>query len=151
MGMKRNTYFCSAAGSLFLGSAIYILFRSESLLMFRWATALRMLPLINTLRFYSQGFGPFIPKWLIYSLPFAFWIISYMLFVRAIWFDDKPIARNFWFWPVPLISIAAELGQYPRLVPGTFDIFDLLTIVLAILFALAIIKFDAIKPRKETA
>jgi hypothetical protein len=151
MRLKRTTYFHSAAVSLFLGSAIYLLFRSESLLMFRWATALRLLPLINTLRFYSHGFEPFIPAWFIYSSPFALWIVSYMLLVRAIWFGDKSIARNLWLWAVPFVSIAAELGQYPRLVPGTFDIFDLLTIIAAIAFAFAIITFDATQLRKETS
>jgi hypothetical protein len=74
-----------------------------------------------------------------------------MLLVRAIWFAKKSIARNLWLWAVPFISIAAELGQYPRLVPGTFDIFDLLTIIAAVAFAFAIITFDATQLRKETS
>jgi hypothetical protein len=118
--------------------------------MFRWATALHLLPFINVVRFHSRELEPFIPAWFVYSLPFALWIISYMLFVRAIWFGHKSIARNFWFWPVPLISIATELGQYSRHVPGTFDIFDVLTIILATLLALSIITCDTNNLRKET-
>lgn len=151
MHMKRATYLYAAAGSLLSGSAIYILFRSESLLMFRWANALGFLPFIDSLRFHVQDIKPFIPTWFFYSLPFALWIISYMLLVRAIWFEHKSIARNFWFWAVPAISITAELGQYPRLLPGTFDRFDLLTIILAIAFVLTIIALDPTQPKKETS
>jgi hypothetical protein len=149
--MKRATYLYAAAGSLFFGSSLYILFRSESLLMFRWANALGLLRLIDSIRSHSPEVQPLVPAWVIYSSPFAFWIVSYMLLVRAIWFGEKSIARNLWFWAVPVISIAAELGQYPRLVPGTFDIFDLLTITASVVFAFAIITFDATQLRKESS
>jgi hypothetical protein len=146
---KRATYVYCAAGSLFLASAIYILFRSESLLMFRWANSLGLLPFIHSLRSYSLGLKPIIPAWVVYSLPFALWTISYMLFIQAIWFGHKSIYRVIWFWAVPVISVAAELGQYPRLVPGTFDIFDLLTIVFAVALVLTLIAVNATQPREQ--
>jgi hypothetical protein len=148
---KRATYFYCAAGSLFLGSAIYILFRAESLLMFRWAHSLGLLPLIHFLRFYSLGVKPIIPAWIVYSLPFALWTVSYMLFIQAIWFGHKSNSRVTWFWAVPVISLASELGQYRRLVPGTFDIFDLLTIAFAVALVLTLIAFGPIEPREKKA
>lgn len=146
---RRTTYFYCAVGTLFLGSAIYILFRSESLLMFRWANSLGLLPFIDFLRFYSQGLRPIIPAWFVYSLPFALWTVSYMLFVQAIWFGHKSISRVIWFWVVPVISLAAELGQYPRLVPGTFDILDLLTIIFAVAVVLTITAFDPSRTQED--
>jgi hypothetical protein len=148
---KRTTYFYCAAGSLFLASAIYILFRAESLLMFRWAHSLGLFPLIHFMRFYSLGVKPIIPAWIVYSLPFALWTVSYMLFIQAIWFGHKSISRVIWFWAVPVISLASELGQYWRLVPGTFDIFDLLTTAFAVALVLTIIRFGPIEPSEKKA
>lgn len=146
---KRTGCFCCAAGSVFLASTIYILFRPESLLMFRWANSLGVLPSIHSLREYSQGLKPIIPAWVIYSLPFALWTASYMLFVQAIWAGHKSISRAIWFWAVPVISLTAELCQYARLVPGTFDILDLLTIVFAAALVLAFIAFVQIQPQEK--
>jgi hypothetical protein len=148
---QRTTYFYCAAGSLLLGSAIYILFRSESLLMFRWANLLGLFPLIHSLRLYSLEVKPVIPAWVVYSLPFALWTVSYMLFIQAIWFGHKSIYRVIWFWAVPVISLASELGQYRRFVPGTFDIFDLLTIAFAVALVLTIIAFGRTEPREKQA
>ncbi len=150
MSIRRRTYIIFATSSLLLGSTIYILFRSKSLLMFRWISAYGLMSVVNALRSHAQIIRTLLPGWFIYSLPFALWIISYLFFVRAIWFKSKSASRNSWFWCIPLISIAAELGQYPRIVPGTFDVFDLLTIGIAAATVFTIAALDTRKPTKET-
>ncbi|TGN74457.1 hypothetical protein EOW77_0033760 [Bradyrhizobium yuanmingense] len=73
-----------------------------------------------------------------------------MLLIQAIWFGrESSISRVIWFWAVPIVALASELGQYPRLVPGTFDIFDLLTIALSVAVALGISAFESTNPREK--
>jgi len=148
---SRKFYFYSAVGSLSLASAIYVLFRSESLLMFRWANALGLLPLIHFLRSCSFILKPILPVWIVYSLPFALWTASYMLFVQTIWLGRKCIYRFIWFWIVPAVSLTSEFCQYRQIVPGTFDIFDLLTIAIAVALVLSIIALGPIEHTQKRA
>ena len=115
--------------------------------MFRWANTLGLLPSIENARFFTRGLQGLLPQWFIYSLPLALWIVSYLFFINTIWFGRKSIARTLWLWLVPLLSIVAEVGQYPQLVPGTFDPVDLLTIVVATGFVLALAHCINLQPR----
>lgn len=74
-----------------------------------------------------------------------------MLFIQAVWFGDRSLARVIWFWAVPVVSLASEIGQYRRLVPGTFDIFDLLTIAFAVALVLTIVAFARNESRDKEA
>ncbi len=147
--MRRATIFYSGVASLLLASSTYILFRPMSLLMFQWANALGLLPSIESARFHTRGLKGLLPEWSIYSLPLALWIVSYLLFINAIWFGRKSVARHFWLWLVPLLSIAAEVGQYPRLVPGTFDPVDLLTIIVATGLVLTFVRGLNLQPQRN--
>ncbi|KPF98188.1 hypothetical protein IP86_12070 [Rhodopseudomonas sp. AAP120] len=96
---------------------------------------------------YSLGIGSIIPAWVVYSMPFALWTFSYMLFVRVIWFELRSLSAVIWLWTVPVVALASEIGQSLRLVPGTFDIIDMITIAFAIAAALA---FDRIIDVKQS-
>lgn len=104
--------------SLFCGGALYLLFRSERLLMFEWLGELR--PFVLSIR----------PKcvlydWLIYSLPDGLWLFSYVILIGAIWsFNMKGCIL--YSMPLIVIALGSELLQVTGLVPGTFDWVDLL-------------------------
>jgi hypothetical protein len=132
---KKQIYL--ATSFLLLGSAVYILFRPTSLLMFRWADNLCLMVPIHALRIHCISVTNYLPHWFIYSSPFAFWVVAYLLFIKAIWWKSITPLRYFWFWCVPLISVISEIGQYLRLIPGTFDPVDLLIISLYTTFLLS--------------
>lgn len=107
---------------LFIGGAIYLVFRTKSLLMFSWFDSLGLSKLIDSARrCFSEVNLPYFVK---YCLPNALWIISYILIVDAL----IPINnhRLFWTMVLPGIAIVCELLQICNLIPGTFDCGDLL-------------------------
>jgi hypothetical protein len=128
--MGRTICACLAGACLLIGSMIYVLFRPTSLLMFHWADSLGLTVLIHALRSYSHSTAKFLPNWFVYSLPFALWVSSYLFCIRAIWWRSSCRSRYLWFWCVPIISVTSELCQHLRILPGTFDFLDLLTICL---------------------
>jgi hypothetical protein len=112
--------------SLIVGGMIYVLFRSVSLKMFKWFKDLHLISAINYLRdiFSTISFG--IPNWFIYSLPDGLWTFSYVSFMIWLWGIKINIKSFFWTYLIPLIGIVSEFGQLLGIVPGTFDITDLI-------------------------
>ena len=145
---RRTIYICLAAVSLLRGTAIYVLVRPSSLLMFSWADSVGLAAVVHALRAHSQNLRRHLPPWFLYSFPFALWVISYLLSVRAIWCDSTCRARYVWLLCVPFISVAAELCQRLRVLPGTFDFVDLLTIGLATAFVFKLSTADQASNRR---
>ncbi len=113
---------------LIVGGVIYALWRSRSLLMFQWFDAGGIGPLIDR----SRGYVHFIhvAAWLRYSLPDALWACSGVFLFSAIWTGSRSPVRHLWICIAPLLAIGGELAQAMHLIPGTFDLVDLLTCVL---------------------
>lgn len=106
--------------SLFCGGCIYLLFRKETLLMFKWADSLQLTNNIHQIR---QQFTSFqVPEIFIYALPDGLWSLSYVLFIEAFWFGEK----KSWVLAsvVPAIGFLSEILQFLGLIQGTFDIWD---------------------------
>ena len=131
---RKNRIVASSVASvcLILGSAIYILFRPTSLLMFHWADGLSLTHSVQLMRASASGLANLVPAWFVFSLPFALWVLAYLFFIEAVWAHSQSWARFLWFWSVPLIAIGAELSQITHIIPGSFDWGDLATIILAI-------------------
>lgn len=142
MRKKRTVCFCLATCCLLLGSAIYVLFRPTSLLMFHWIDVVGMTTSIGTIRTWVNGFDKYMPTWIVYSLPFALWVSSYLFFIKGIWLNSTSLIRHAWFWCIPVIVIVTELAQNISIIPGHFDKVDLVTIVLGILFGFVAIDFN---------
>lgn len=96
------------------GSAIYLMFRDSNILVFRLFDTMGV-SLPNRIHLESVA-NP-----ILCSLPDGLWVFAFASWMRLIW------SRN-WFWcnlPV-CIAIGSEVGQLYQIVPGTFDIFDIL-------------------------
>lgn len=123
-----------AVGCLLAGSTLYLLFRPTTLLMFYWADSVGLMELVITMRAWVHGFDKYLPTWVVYSLPFALWVFSYLFFIEGIWKNSTSSVRHVWFWCIPVIAIAAELAQSTRIIPGSFDIGDMIALILATSF-----------------
>lgn len=119
-----------------------VLFRPTSLLMFHWFDAVGMTTSISIIRTWVDGIDEYMPTWAVYSLPFALWVSSYLLFVKGIWWNSTSRFRYVWFWCIPVIAIAAEFAQKISIISGHFDRVDLVTIVLGTLFGFVAIDFN---------
>jgi hypothetical protein len=124
----RTTNIAVAILLLVIGSAIYAVWRSRSLLMFQWFDAAGIAPLIDRIRAYFQLVQ--VPSWIRYSLPDALWGCSGVFLFSAIWAGSRSSLRYFWIFLAPCLALAGELGQLLHVIPGTFDSVDLLCCIL---------------------
>ena len=128
-----------AMGCLLLGSFIYLLARPTTLIMFDWVEALGLAQEVEAARSLLHDAVGQLPQWFVYSVPFALWVASYLLFNDAIWGRSTGWGRRGWFWCIPAVAVASEVLQGSGTLPGTFDPVDLLLVVVA---TASVILFD---------
>jgi len=111
--------------TLILGGLVYISFRQDTLKMFSWFDSINLSAVISELRLFTLPLSDHLPNWFLYSLPDGLWLFSYLSVLLVVW--DNVISKQniHWLLLVPMIAILSEIGQLFKLVPGTFDIFDL--------------------------
>lgn len=122
-----------ALAPILMGGAVYVLWRSPSLWMFKWFNTLGLASLVEFLRDGLGGFEDRLPRWIVYSWPDGSWGMSGVLFFAWIWRGSQSRARHVWIFLTPFIGIASEFAQWGRLLPGTFDQTDLALYCLATL------------------
>lgn len=123
--------------SLLAGGWLYLLFRSKTLLMFKWMEELRLLDLINNMR--AEVSSDEIPQFVIYALPDGLWVFSYILIVSAVW-DFHFKASVCYVLIIPTIALLSEFGQIFDIVPGTFDIADIASYFIATFLGILLTK-----------
>jgi hypothetical protein len=123
--------------SIFLGGMIYVLFRKDSLLMFHWFDFIGCLQIIEHLRAHSVYLIKLLPSWVIYSLPTGLWLFGGILLFSSIW-GKIVYVKIIWITLFALVAIGSELGQYFGLVRGTYDLMDLIVMVISIATAVFI-------------
>jgi hypothetical protein len=97
-----------------VGGAIYIVFRDDQILLMQ---LLRRFGIHRNFKIESPDSLTF----LIGSLPDGLWVFSFSVWLRLIWRKFSP-----WLLLPIFLAIASEIGQLLVLVPGTFDLLDLL-------------------------
>jgi hypothetical protein len=124
---------------LLLGGLVYVVFRAESLLMFRWFDAFGLGPAVAWLRVSLGGAGAALPRWFVFSFPDAAWVFSMTALLGVVWRARLGTAEaRAWMSLGLLLGAGAELGQAVGLVPGTFDIVDLTLCLSAWLLAVSL-------------
>ena len=108
---------------LMQGCIIYLLFRSKTLNLYLWCSALGLSDVIDYARVYAQHWN--IPNFVRYSLPDGLYCTAYILIMDAIWHDGDSLIKHFVIIFVPVVTIGSEIFQYFGLVKGTYDFCDL--------------------------
>lgn len=126
-----------------IGGLIYLLFRTDSLLMFDWAEQLSLTTLIVRARAAAAPLLPHVPAAVLFSAPDGAWVFSATSFFARLWHDGPLWMRAGWIGIAPAMAIGGELGQIVGLVPGTFDVIDMIAYVTATAGALWIAQRSA--------
>jgi hypothetical protein len=107
------------------GIAIYVLFRNANMLLFEWFFKPAWLD-----AFYIplDTKGNVVLSFLIYNVPDGLWLLSGILFMRALWWKNEKW-RKVYVIVFCLIAILFEIVQLFDNAPGTFDIVDLVLLV----------------------
>jgi hypothetical protein len=111
---------------LLFGGLIYICFRDENIFFFSWFKILNID--YSFLRQVNIG-NNIISTYIIYNLPHGLWVLSGLLFLKLFLEKENRICL---FYSTIFIGIAIslEILQYFGIRRGTFDIFDLITIII---------------------
>jgi hypothetical protein len=117
---------------IFIGAAIYTCWRSTTLLVFAWYKWLHVYDLAAKLRHVVWPVRHLVPHWTLFSLPDGCWVYSFTVFLKSVWedFGDRGWAF-FWVALPTALAVGAEIGQAMRVVPGTFDVNDLVVYFVA--------------------
>jgi|SRR5690554_48677 len=129
----------------FLGGLIYLVYRNDSLEMFNWFEQINLGSFVNFLRTNEFLQNLSLPAWVKYSLPNALWLFSFTYLLLLIWNFKINKQSILWVFIAPVIGVAFEVGQFFKLVSGTFDINDLFLLTLA-----AILPFSLMLNLKTT-
>jgi len=122
---------------IFFGGVIYLFFRDENLLMFKWIDCIGISNQLNFIK-NNVTFTEKLPVFLLNSLPDALWVYSFVSFCLLVWKNNKTV-KTILVFIVIIISIAGEIGQCFFIIPGTFDIIDLCLIFVGFLIPVTIL------------
>ena len=123
---------------LFIGSYLYLKFRAETLLMFKWVDNLGLDFIVSSIRRSFEGFNLYQMNYFVFSAPYGLWVISFCCFIGAIWHKDSSVSAIIWRLFVPVIAISSEILQFVGFLPGTYDINDLLVLFVSTIIGLII-------------
>jgi hypothetical protein len=124
MFKRKYMDFLLALLPLFIGGLIYICFRNENIIFFSWLRYLNIdYSLLRQLKISKNIISLFI----IYSLPNGLWVLSGLLILKIFLKNDKKVLI-FYSVIFIILSILYEICQLLYIIPGTFDIIDLITI-----------------------
>jgi hypothetical protein len=108
---------------LIIGVGIYLAFRPRTLILNSWLQNFNIQPIKVESQVLAQFF---------FSLPFSLWAIAFINTILVIWQNQINRKSIYWFILSLIISPMTEIFQLFKFVPGTFDNYDLLFLVVAI-------------------
>lgn len=114
---------------------IYISNRSPDMILYSWLGINSDNLLFEWIRKHSFSMSPIVK----YNVPDGLWMLSFLLFVESVWGDEKSIK---WMFCVPIIAFACtmEILQFLGYFPGTGDVLDIFSYVMAILLFILLTK-----------
>ena len=117
----RGIYFTIALITLLCGAAIYPLFRGPDLLI--WSIAPKP-------DFWEMWKMPYpkesIPSVLVSSGPDFLWLLSGICVLRGLWYNERKM-QKLYLTIFYIIAAGYNIGQYIGVIPGTFDLIDVLS------------------------
>ena len=119
---------------LLVGSMIYLLYRPQTILLFRLIDSMGLTPYLNIIREKCSIF--LFPPLVINSLPAGLWMASYLMIMYSTTKYQNRKYRLMFSLPLPISAILLEIMQLFGWCHGTFDIFDLVCYVIPLIIFL---------------
>ncbi len=121
-------FFTNILIPLLIGGTIYLLFRPDTLILFRILDFFKI-EQVDVSRTALSKYSQYIPQWVVYCLPNALWVYSFSMYIEHVWRGEK-IGKIFVYCTY-LLSLLLELLQYFQIISGTFSFGDLISILIA--------------------
>lgn len=118
------------------GGLVYLLARPPGLRLFVWLESAGLSDGLARARDVCHPLVLALPSWLLFSLPNALWLYAFAWLLSALWEHRATRASLPWLLVAPALGLGWELGQRVGVVPGTFDLLDLVLVLVASALAL---------------
>lgn len=126
MGLKVTRFVgVHVIGSLLLGGAIYILWRSTDIVLFGWLDAVGATEWVTSARDVARRWGRWLPPGVLYSLPDLLWVYSATACFHVLGPGTTPRGRTGWSMLGVGTGLIHETGQGLGLFRGTYDTTDI--------------------------
>lgn len=141
MNRSRLTFFVLYSFlPLLAGTLIYLLWRVDTLVAFRWLSMIHMSEIIVAARGLVGSWAPHFPEWFLYNLPDGLWVFAATNAMAAIWLHDRHAGARLWVLLPAILALLSEGGQYTNHLPGTFCVGDVVAYLAGTFLALLVIK-----------
>ncbi|GHV06839.1 hypothetical protein FACS189485_16050 [Spirochaetia bacterium] len=116
----------AALASFISGVLVYAFFRNSDLLVYRITGR----PIVLNRLYQTQGNSGPLSDILVYNVPDGLWLLSGILFIRTLW-PDKGAEGKIYILIFCFLAVLFEVLQLFNFMPGTFDVLDLMAMVLS--------------------
>ena|SRR5687768_974361 len=116
-------------GSLVLGSLIYIIARSEAIVLNHYVAGAADGEILTSLQGLISNDN--IPSWVIYSLPDGLWMLALATSIMMIWHYELNYSSIVYTVVASISGVMFEILQGLSLIPGTFDWSDIFFVTAA--------------------
>lgn len=113
---------------LLVGATVYLGYRPTCLLMFEWADYLHLTTYVDMLREYCASLNHTPSRFTLYCVPDGVWVHSMTATYLSIW-NGEYKRGLFWVLTGVLLGVGSELGQLFGVVPGVFDLYDVVAYI----------------------
>jgi len=107
-----------------IGSYVYVAYRDSQLLLFTWANMANLGEFVDIVRHYKLCRYP-VENFALYCAPNGLWVYSFTACLLLIWKQKISKENISWILLPMFLGIGSECGQLLKVVPGTFDAWDL--------------------------
>lgn len=119
---------------LLIGGMIYVIFRTDSLLMFKWIEQLDLKGAVMLVRDIAGLYNLENYKIIFNTLPGGLWVYSYITFLMLIWKNEINRNNILYFVIIPAAAVLSEFLQLAGIIRGTFDILDIVSYFSGMIF-----------------
>lgn len=137
IGMKKQIVL-GVVGPLILGGILYLLFRPMTIIPFSLTGQHKFQESIEVLRNSSLVIPMRIPPWVIYNLPDGLWSFAFTTAMLQHWKNKIDSVSIFWIVLTPVVGISIECFQKLNLIKGTFDIADIISVLIGFFLSISI-------------
>lgn len=138
-----KSVFVNCVFPLSIGASLYLTTRDPSLRVFHWVHSIYLGPFVNLLRCtFGNGIRSIVPTWILFTLPDALWMYAFTAAIILNWSSKATIYLLIPF----VIGIGSEVGQFFKVVPGTFDPVDVFCYLSGFLLPIIFLCKPKIKP-----
>lgn len=144
MNPKRVTFlFLYSFAPLLAGTLIYLLWRSDSLVVFRWLDVIGLSDFVTEVRENVGISATDLPEWIRFSMPDGLWVFAATTALGAVWLEDWRVESTLWIALPLALACLVEIGQATGHIDGTFSAIDV-----AAYFAGSVLGWSAVRANR---